>query len=115
MRLSTGLMTGTLLSDVAGFSVSIRGREGEWSSHYKKINMEVIREEIGIGAGSEIAMALSVSAQIRDDVLEYVSSAELPIDRLIVYSPCSDVSRRSIPGPKEGLGFAHGLSAMSEN
>ena len=112
MRLSTGLMAGTLLSDVAGFSVSIRGREGEWSSQNKTSNMEVMREEIGIGAGSEITMALSVSAQIRDDVLEYVRSAELPIDRLIVYSPCSDVSRWSIPGPKEGLGFAHVLSAM---
>ena len=112
MRLSTGLMAGSLLSEVAGFSVSICGREGEWSSYNEKVNMEVNREEIGVGAGSEIAMALSVSAQIRDDVLEYVRSAGLSIDRLIVYSPSSVVSRQSIPGPKEGLGFAHKISAM---
>ena len=112
MRLSTGLMAGTQLSEVAGFNVSICGREGEWSSFSDKVNMEVAREEIKVGASSEIAMALSVSAQIRDDVLEYVRSAELPIDRLIVYSPSLGVSRESIPGPKEGLGFAHAISAL---
>lgn len=112
MRLSTGLMAGVLLSEVAGFSVSIFGREGEWSSNIERDKMEVSREEITVGTGSEIAMALSVSAQIRDDVREYIRSAELAIDRLIIYSPSSDVSRRSIPGPKEGLGFAHELSAI---
>ena len=112
MRLSTGLMAGAQLSEVAGFSVSICGREGEWSSYSEKINMEVIREEIKVGAGREIAMALSVSAQIHDDVLDYVHSAKLPIDHLIVYSPSSGISRQSIPGPKEGLALAHEISAM---
>ena len=60
----------------------------------------------------KIAIALSVSAQICDDVLDYVHNAELPIDRLIVYSPGSGISRQSIPGPKEGLGLAHEISAM---
>ena len=112
MRLSTGLMAGAQLSEVAGLSVSICGREGEWSSYSEKINMDVIREEINVGAGHEIAIALSVSARICDDVLDYVHDAELPIDRLIVYSPGSGISRQSIPGPKEGLGLAHEISAM---
>ena len=53
MRLSTGLMAGAQLSEVAGLRVSICGREGEWSSYSEKVNMDVIREEINVGAGHE--------------------------------------------------------------
>lgn len=68
MRLSTGFLVGVTLSEVSGFKVAIMGREGEWASDGPREPMDFNREWIEIGQGEELAVALSVSQQMRDDV-----------------------------------------------
>ena len=111
MRLSTGLAVGLELSEVGGFQIAILGREGEWSSAGARSPMELLREEIPLGAGNEIALAVSISADIREDVLHFLRCRGTPVDKLIVYSPVAGASRSSIPGVAEGLGLAHEVSA----
>ena len=111
MRLSTGLAVGLELSEVGGFQIAILGREGEWSSAGARSPMELLREEIPLGAGDEIALAVSVSVDIRKDVLHFLDSRRTPVDKLIVYSPAAGASRSAIPGVAEGLELAHGISA----
>ena len=111
MRLSTGLAVGLELSEVGGFQIAILGREGEWSSAGARSPMELLREEIPLGAGNEIALAVSISADIREDVLHFLGSYGTPVDKLIVYSPAAGANRSAIPGVREGLGLAHKVSA----
>lgn len=111
LRLSTGLLAEVELSEVAGFSVALRGREGEWSSTGERVGVELRREEVELGAGDDVALCLSVSAETRSDVLDYIRSRSLPVGRLIDYSPSRGASRDSIVGPQEGLGLACRISA----
>lgn len=111
MRLSTGLLVGQLLSEVAGFVVSVNGREGEWSSSSPKHEFALERELIDIGAGDGIAVAISISQPIKDDVLAYIKKEQLPIGRLHVYGPVGGASRQAIPMPEHGAGAAAAISS----
>jgi hypothetical protein len=106
MRLSTGLLVGRLLSEVAGFVVSVNGREGEWSSSSPKREFALERDTIEIGAGDEIAVAISISQPIKDDVLAYIDEEQLPVASLHVYRPVAGASREAIPTPEYGAGAA---------
>lgn len=111
MRLSTGLLVGQLLSEVAGFAISVNGREGEWSSSSPKHEFTLQREVIDINAGNDIAVAISISQPISDDVLAYIENEQLPIGRLHGYSPVGGASRQAIPTPECGAGAAAAVSA----
>ena len=111
MRLSTGLLVGVSLSEVSGFKVAIMGREGEWASDGPRETMDINREWIEIGQGEELAVALSVSQQMRDDVAAYIRDVGIPVGNLVVYSPAGGPARDAIEGPAEGLGLAASISS----
>jgi SMODS-associated and fused to various effectors sensor domain len=111
MRLSTGLLVGQLLSEVAGFVVSVNGREGEWSSSSPKHEFALERDTIEIGTGDEIAVAISISQPIKDDVLAYIEEEQLPVASLHVYRPVGGASREAIPTPEHGAGAAAAISS----
>jgi hypothetical protein len=111
MRLATGLLVGQQLSEVAGFRISIQGREGEWSSAARREPAELNREELEIKHGEDLAVALAVSQAIREDVLSHIREYKLPVSRLIVLSPADGSSRYSVPDPEAGLGLAAAISA----
>jgi hypothetical protein len=106
MRLSTGLLVGVSLSEVAGFTVAIMGREGEWASDGPRERMDINREWIEIGQGEDLAVAVAVSEQIRDDVTAYLRDVRIPAANLVVYSPAEGPARDAIKRPASGLGLA---------
>jgi hypothetical protein len=111
MRLSTGLLVGQQLCEVAGFSVSINGREGVWSSTSPRQEFALAREAIEVGTGDEMAVAISISQFIKEDVLAYIQEEQLPIAKLLIYSPVGGVSRDAISTPEHGAGAAAAISA----
>jgi hypothetical protein len=111
MRLATGLLVGQQLSEVAGFRIAIPGREGEWSSAMRREPSGMAREELEIGQGQDLAVALAVSQAIREDVLSHIRECELPVSRLVVFTPAGGSSRHSVPSPESGLGLAGAISA----
>ncbi|MGH3025622.1 MAG: SAVED domain-containing protein, partial [Gaiellaceae bacterium] len=111
MRLSTGLLAGQLLSEVAGFGVSITGRDGEWASWSPKQGFGLQREIIDVGAGDDIAAAISISQTIKEEVLAYIEQEQLPIGTLHVYAPVAGASREAISTPEHGAGAAAAISA----
>jgi hypothetical protein len=116
MRLSTGMLVGALLPEVAGFKVAIMGREGQWASDGSREPMDVIREWVDIGQGNDLAVVVAVSQQIADDVADFVRHERIPIGKLVVYSPVGGPSRNSIQSPGAGLGLAVSISnAMRED
>src|SRR5712691_8150020 len=64
-----------------------------------------------IGQGADIAVALSISHSIDSDVLTHIRRENLPVERLIVYSPAGGASRESVPSTGAGLGLAAAISA----
>lgn len=111
MRLSTGLLVGASLSEVGGFRIAVVGREGVWASDGQRESMEISRERVEIGQGKDLAIGVSVSQQIRDDVAAYIRRERIPVANLILYSPLNGPSRDAIKSSAAGLGLAALISA----
>lgn len=111
MRLPCGLLVGQQLSDVAGFSIAVNGRDGRWSSSAPREAMTVTRDAINIDNGQDWAVAVAISQPIAEDVASYIRDARLPIGKLVIYSPTSGPSTTSVGSPTEGLSLAAAISA----
>jgi hypothetical protein len=110
MRLGVGLFVGQLLSDVAGFTIARRGRDGEWASDGEHEDTALVRDCLEFQQGRGLAVALAISQPIRDDVARYIEEQKLPVERLVVYSPASGPDRFAVSSPAVGLGFALAIS-----
>jgi hypothetical protein len=115
MRLATGLLVGVQLSEVAGFNVTRMAHDGEWSSHGRREAADVARELVEIGQGDELAVAMAVSQPIRDDVVTFIQANQLPVGRLVVYSPPGDANRQAVESPEAGLALAGSISSALRN
>jgi hypothetical protein len=111
MRLATGLLVGQQLSEVGGFKVAAMGREGEWASDGERETVPIEQESIHIGQGEDVAVALAISQPIRDDVVSYIRTQNLPVGQLVVYTPPGGPSRDAIKTPADGVGLAAATSA----
>jgi hypothetical protein len=111
MRLTTGLLVGLQLSEVAGFSVTRQGREGAWSSSSPRQEFVLKHETIHIGAGDDVAVAIAISQPIAEDVLAFITEEQLPVAQLHLYSPAGGANREAITSVEHGAGAAEAVSA----
>lgn len=111
MRLATGLLVGLQLSEVAGFNVTRRAHDGEWSSHGRGSDGRVEKAVVEVGQGDDLAVAISISQLIGEDVLAFIEDVQLPVGKLIVYTPPEGPSRQAIENPDAGLGLARAISS----
>ena len=109
MRLAAGFVAGFELSDVAGFSVAVQQREEEWASSGERADVTVATEAIELGRGDELAICISVAADLADDVRAYVDQEGLALGRLVVVRPERGVGRTAIGGPAEARGLASAI------
>jgi hypothetical protein len=109
MRLSTALVVGVELSDVAGFTVAIRQRDQEWASSGDRADIGLARDEVKLAQGDELAVGISIAADLTGDVVEHLKSAELPVRAFVNLSPAGGISRDAIEGPAQARGYAHML------
>lgn len=58
------------------------GREGEWCSDGDQGEFELESVPIEIGQGDEVAVALAISQDIRQDVTAYVRDERIPVGQL---------------------------------
>jgi CBASS immunity sensor of nucleotide second messenger signals len=105
-RLSTGMFAGTELADVAKFRVVVPTRDGEWSSAGEQEPFELISSVTEIGQGDDLAIGLSVTGDLSDDVLDYISDAKLPVARFINISPSSGTGRDALQSAAHARGWA---------
>lgn len=110
MRLSTALFTGSELSRVAGFNVETEARGAVWSSDDEHSAVELDSTVIEIGQGDEIAVGLSIATDLAEDVASYLRAQQLPVGRLVVYSPPGGPDRKSVKSPQGGLGLAYAVT-----
>lgn len=109
MRLSAGMLAGIELAAVKGFTVAINQGEAEWSSAGERTPVELQLEEHELGQGDQVAIAVAVSADLRDDVLAYARGSNLPVGKLLVMIPPDGIGREAIRGPEHARGMADAI------
>jgi SMODS-associated and fused to various effectors sensor domain len=109
MRLAVGFVTGFELSDVAGFAVAVQQRDEEWASDGNRANVSVATETIQIGCGDDLAIGISVAADLANDVRKYIEEEELHVGRLVIIDPENGTGRTAIDGPDEARGLANAI------
>ena len=87
LRLPSWFASGAELADVAGFRVSCVQRGEIWSSEVDPSPFALAKDVTELGSGSDLAIGLSVTTSIADDVLDHVRRAELPVPSL--HRPCA--------------------------
>lgn len=106
MRLAAGFLAGFELSDVAGFSVAVQQRDEEWATSGSRADIAVVTETIAIGCGDELAIGVSVAADLTEDVRAYIAEEGLRVGKLVIIQPQAGVGPAAISGPDEARGLA---------
>jgi hypothetical protein len=109
MRLPTAFAVGVELSDVAGFSVAYRQRGQDWSSGGDLPPVELVRNELEVGQGDELAVGISIAADLTDDVVQYLNNAEVPVAAFVNLTPSGGVDRHALASPDEARGYTQAL------
>jgi hypothetical protein len=87
-RLTTAMYAGTVFSDTAGYTLAMAGRSGggEWfdvTSEGDQTPVPIETIETVLGRGNEIAVGLSVSADVTDDVLNFLEREQIPVGHFV--------------------------------
>lgn len=107
MRTAPAFAVGYHFSDVAGFAVATQQRAETWASRGETSPaVSVERSEIEAGRGDEVAIGVSVSNDLSDDVLGFLAREALPVSRLVHVLPPGGVGNDAIAGDAEARGLA---------
>ncbi|MFJ5673973.1 SAVED domain-containing protein [Streptomyces sp. NPDC093097] len=115
IRLAPAFLVGTTFRMVTGTDLGTmqRGRIGSqlWSTNDPfdtALAPGVIEREIG--QGDEVAVAIAVTTNPTEDVLEYLREQHLPVSKLIVLTPASDIPNdSSVPDSTAANALAVGI------
>jgi hypothetical protein len=109
-RLTTAVYAGTVFSDTARYTVAMAGRFSDGTSSdvtsggdRAAVPIEVV--ETAFDSHVDIAVGLSVSADVTDDVLHFLQAAGLSAGHLVTLR-ISDPGRTALAGPAEMRGWA---------
>ena len=105
-RLSTGMLAGTELADVAKFRVVVPTRDGEWSSAGDREPIELSSTETDIAQGEDLAIGLSITGDLSDDVIDYIRAAGLRVGRFVNLSPSTGTGPEALQSAAHARGWA---------
>lgn len=109
MRLPSWFAVGRAFADVAGWRILCKQNQAIWDSgiHPTAIRLKPRRQKLQ--QGSDLAISLSVSANIRPSVKKYIEEAELPVGVHIDLEPLDGVSHRPLSDGAAALGWARAV------
>ena len=106
LRLPSWFAVGAGLSDVAGFQVSCVQRGDVWSSKAVPSHFRVARRRKDIGQGVDLAVILSVTTEIDQDVERYIRQAQLPVRACLHLVPESGATDHALIDESAARGWA---------
>jgi hypothetical protein len=97
MRLPIWFAIGRALPDVRGWVLSLDQRTDEWSTDAtpEEVTARVLAET-RIGQGSDVAIAVSITHDISEDVARYISEARIPVSTLLGLGPQGEPGNRAV-------------------
>ncbi|KYG10852.1 hypothetical protein BE21_58755 [Sorangium cellulosum] len=78
-----------------------------WGSDVTPVEFPVhVSVPVELGAGGELAVGLSVTNGLAEDVLAYLRGSALPVGRFVAIAAAPAPSRTAIPGAASAMGWA---------
>jgi SMODS-associated and fused to various effectors sensor domain len=106
MRLPAWFATGIAFGDTRNVRVASMQRDQRWGSEVAPADFPVRASCVDVGAGSELAIGLSITSDLSDDVQAFLLNSELAIGRFVVITPAQGASRTAISDAAEAMGCA---------
>ncbi|GAA1409784.1 hypothetical protein GCM10009600_28900 [Oerskovia paurometabola] len=98
MRLAAHFAVGFELPDVRRWVLSTDQRGTTWRTDAQPDTAVIASlTEVGVGLGSEVAVAVALTGDIGDDVLEYVRARQLPVSDVLIFKADGGPSDVSVP------------------
>ncbi|WP_437953754.1 SAVED domain-containing protein [Sorangium sp. So ce296] len=107
MRLPAWFATGVAFGDTRSLRVaSVQGGQ-RWGSDSTPVDFPVhVSAPVELGAGGELAVGLSVTNDLAEDVLAYLRGSALPVGRFVAIAAAPAPSRTAIPDAASAMGWA---------
>lgn len=107
MRLPAWFATGVAFGDTRNIRVACMQGGQRWGSETVPGELPIhVSSPVDLGAGYELAVGLSVTNDLSEDVLSYVRSEGLAIRRVITITAAPTPSRTAIPDSARAMGWA---------
>jgi hypothetical protein len=106
MRTAPAFAVGYHFSDVAGFAVATRQRAETWASRGDASAIALDRSDTKIGRGDDVAIGVSISNDLSEDVLRFLELEALLIGRFVHILPRSGVGNDVIADDAAARGLA---------
>jgi SMODS-associated and fused to various effectors sensor domain len=97
MRLPHWFAVGRALPDVRGWVLSVDQRTQEWSTDAtpEAVTARVLAKT-HIGNGPDLAILISITHDISEDVAHYISVTRLPVSTLLAFGPQGEPGNRAV-------------------
>jgi SMODS-associated and fused to various effectors sensor domain len=107
MRLPAWFATGVAFGDTRNLRVACMQRDARWESDVTPAAFPVrVTTCVDMGAGAELAIGLSVTNELSEDVQSFLHSHALPIARFVTISPAQGPSMTAISDAAQAMGWA---------
>jgi hypothetical protein len=107
MRLAPWFMCGVELPDTRQHQVACMQKGQLWSSEIAPAAFKLAETVVDLSQGPDLAVGLSVTNAITDDVVSYCKQVNLPATRYVDLSPQGGVGPLSLPDAAAAVGWAH--------
>jgi len=108
-RLPTAFAVGFELNERSGIHVIVPTRDGDWESDQELVDALISTRELEISDEKVLAVAVSISAKIADDIVAHIQEGGPPTGKLLVIEPTDGPSRHAIAGPGEARAMADAI------
>lgn len=107
MRLPAWFATGVAFGNTRGMRLACTQNGEPWGTEVTPGDLQInVPPPVEIGAGPELAVGLSVSNDVLQDVLAYVRNAGLPVKRFVHITVAPAPSGTAIPDAARAMGWA---------
>ncbi|XXX77651.1 SAVED domain-containing protein [Sorangium sp. So ce134] len=107
MRLPAWFATGVAFGDTRSLRVACVQGGQRWGSDVTPAEFPVhVSAPVELGAGGELAVGLSVTNDLAEDVLAYLRGSALPVGRFVAIAATPAPSRTAIPDAASAMGWA---------
>lgn len=106
-RLPTAFVVGFELNQRAGYELVMPVPGGDrWSTGVEPIDAPLKTQIKELSNGTDLAIALAISADLERDVEAYIAESEMSVSKLLHIQPVNGPGRHSVQGAGEALSIA---------
>lgn len=114
MRLATFFVVGEAMPRTRGMEIVYAFHGSDWTTATETQSFPTELTEHPVGQGKGVAIAVSLTHDITDDVLEYLRDAGTPVDRLINFQPQDSPGQFAMPGHEAAMSLAREVAKTTQ-